>query len=226
MKISVQGSGYFDWKDPDSSFKFISECGFDAVDFNIDNLLSVPGITKAESISSFFDKSDEEIIEFFRPIKEAAEKYGISFVQMHAPFPVWVKDRPDVTEYVRMANEKCFMVCNYVGCPAIVVHPVGRTTKEEEIETNLITLVDDEGNEHEFEFLDSIEMENGGRYVALVPTFSDPEAALQDSAELVILEVVEENGEEFLDPIQDEETFNEVSAVFVERLSEEYDIED
>ena len=34
------------------------------------------------------------------------------------------------------------------------------------------------------------------------------------------------NGEEFLEPIQDEETFNEVSAVFVERLSEEYDIED
>ena len=137
MKISVQGSGYFDWKDPEASFKFISECGFDAVDFNIDNLLSVPGITKAEEISSFFDKSDEEIIEYFRPIKEAAEKYGISFVQMHSPFPVWVKDRHDVTEYVRMANEKCLMVCNYVGCPAIVVHPVGRTTKAEEYETNL-----------------------------------------------------------------------------------------
>ena len=98
---------------------------------------------------------------------------------------------------------------------------------EEEFGTDLITLVDDDGNEHEFEFLDSIEMEETGkRYVALVPTFSDPEAALQDSAELVILEVIEENGEEFLEPIQDEETFNEVSAVFVERLSEEYDIED
>ena len=97
---------------------------------------------------------------------------------------------------------------------------------EEKFGTDLLTLVDEDGNEHEFEFLDSIEMENGGRYVALVPTFSDPEAALQDSAELVILEVIEDNGEEFLEPIQDEETFNEVSAVFVERLSEEYDIED
>jgi len=96
----------------------------------------------------------------------------------------------------------------------------------EEFGTDLITLVDDDGNEHEFEFLDSIELEDGGRYVALVPTFSDPEAALQDSAELVILQVIEENGEEFLEPIQDEETFNEVSEIFVERLSEDYEIEE
>lgn len=96
----------------------------------------------------------------------------------------------------------------------------------EEYGADLITLVDDDGNEHEFEFLDSIELEDGGRYVALVPTFSDPEAALQDSAELVILQVIEENGEEFLEPIQDEETFNEVSEIFVERLSEEYEIEE
>ncbi len=96
----------------------------------------------------------------------------------------------------------------------------------EEFGADLITLVDDDGNEHEFEFLDSIELEDGGRYVALVPTFSDPEAALQDSAELVILQVVEENGEEFLEPIQDEETFNEVSEIFVERLSEDYEIEE
>lgn len=96
----------------------------------------------------------------------------------------------------------------------------------EEFGADLITLVDDDGNEHEFEFLDSIELEDGGRYVALVPTFSDPEAALQDSAELVILQVIEENGEEFLEPIQDEETFNEVSEIFVERLSEDYEIEE
>ncbi len=98
--------------------------------------------------------------------------------------------------------------------------------REEELGTDLLTLVDDDGNEHEFEFLDSIELDNGKRYVALVPTFDNPEDALQDSAELVILEVITEGEEEFLEPVQDEETFNEVSEIFVERLSEEYDFED
>ena len=98
--------------------------------------------------------------------------------------------------------------------------------REEELGTDLLTLVDDDGNEHEFEFLDSIELDNGKRYVALVPTFDNPEDALQDSAELVILEVITEGEEEFLEPVQDEETFNEVSEIFVERLSEDYDFED
>lgn len=98
--------------------------------------------------------------------------------------------------------------------------------REEELGTDLLTLVDDDGNEHEFEFLDSIELDNGKRYVALVPTFDNPADALQDSAELVILEVITEGEEEFLEPVQDEETFNEVSEIFVERLSEDYDFED
>ncbi len=96
----------------------------------------------------------------------------------------------------------------------------------EELGPDLLTLVDDDGNEHEFEFLDSIELDNGKRYVALVPTFDNPEDALQDSAELVILEVITEGEEEFLEPVQDEETFNEVSEIFVERLSEDYDFEE
>ena len=104
MKISVQGSGYFDWKDPEASFKFISECGFDAVDFNIDNLLSVPGITKAEEISSFFDKSDEEIIEYFRPIKEAAEKYGMEYWLRDGVHPTYAGHRLIAKQWMKAAG--------------------------------------------------------------------------------------------------------------------------
>ncbi len=41
----------------------------------------------------------------------------------------------------------------------------------------------------------------------------------------MILEVVEENGEEILSPIEDDDTFDEIAEIFEERLSEIYDVE-
>lgn len=141
MKISVQSAPWFSYDDPNAGFAMIKACGFDAVDFNIDHLLSPRALAKSGGpLVSFFDKSDEEILEFFRPVKEAAEKNGISFAQMHAPFPTYIPDRDDVTAYAVAATEKCLMVCDYVGCPAIVVHPYtlyAAPTKEKEHEINL-----------------------------------------------------------------------------------------
>ena len=54
---------------------------------------------------------------------------------------------------------------------------------------DLLTLVDDEGQEHEFEIVDSIE-HNGGQYVALVANYDDPDESLQDDGELVILKSI------------------------------------
>ena len=41
-------------------------------------------------------------------------------------------------------------------------------------EADLITLVDDEGQEHEFEIIDELDNDDG-HYMALVPTQQDPE---------------------------------------------------
>ena len=38
----------------------------------------------------------------------------------------------------------------------------------EEFGTNIVSVLDDEGNEHQFELLDAIETDDG-RYVALLP---------------------------------------------------------
>lgn len=90
---------------------------------------------------------------------------------------------------------------------------------------DLVTLLDEEGNEHEFELVDTLE-ENGQRFVALVAAYDDPDEQLQDDGELVVLKSVEENGEEFLESIEDEETFNRVSSLFMERLQDEFDFVD
>lgn len=90
---------------------------------------------------------------------------------------------------------------------------------------DIMTLLDDEGNEHQFEVIDSLELDDE-RYMALVPVFDEAEELLEDSGELVILKVVEEDGEEFLEAIETEEEFNKVSAIFMERLEDEFDIID
>ena len=91
---------------------------------------------------------------------------------------------------------------------------------------DIITLVDDDGQEHEFEIIDSVEQPDGNEYVALVPIFGDEEDA-EDSGELIILKVVEEEGgEEVLEAIENDEEFDRIGAVFKERLKDAFDFED
>lgn len=56
--------------------------------------------------------------------------------QMHAPFPVWFEGREDVNDYILGVLDKCFAVCEYLGCPAIVVHPSRKPDRREEFELN------------------------------------------------------------------------------------------
>ena len=95
----------------------------------------------------------------------------------------------------------------------------------EEYGNDIVTVVDDEGNQHEFEIVDAIETDEG-RYVALFPIYHDPNELLNDDGELVILTVKEEGGEDLLLPIEDDDEFEEIAEIFEERLSELYEIEE
>lgn len=99
--------------------------------------------------------------------------------------------------------------------------------KDNEYGMDVLTLVDEDGVEHEFEVIDTLELQEE-RYLALVPVFDDSQEMLDDSGELVILKVMSEEGseEEYLEPIQDEDEFNNVSQIFMHRLEEFYDFEE
>ena len=94
---------------------------------------------------------------------------------------------------------------------------------DSEYGNDILTLEDDDGVEHTFEVLDSIE-NAGTRYLALSPVSDDPQQTLADSGELVILRVVEADGEEFLETIDDEDEMDEIADIFMERLEEDYDV--
>lgn len=95
----------------------------------------------------------------------------------------------------------------------------------DEFGADLVTVMDEDGQQHQFELVDAIETDDG-RYVALLPVYDNPDELVDDDGELIILEVDEEDGEEILVPIEDEDTFDEIAEIFEERLSDLYEIEE
>ncbi|MBQ5910726.1 MAG: DUF1292 domain-containing protein [Clostridia bacterium] len=96
-------------------------------------------------------------------------------------------------------------------------------SENKEYNPDIINLTDDEGKEYTFEVLDAIESEDG-RYLAMLPVFENPEEMLEDSGELVIVKVGEENGEEYLFPIEDDDEYEFVADAFIERLQDVFEI--
>ena len=84
---------------------------------------------------------------------------------------------------------------------------------------DLITLIDEQNVEHNFEILDTIENEKGVFY-ALYPVFDSAEDAVEDSGEYYIMEVIDEDGEEQLAEVEDEALLDELSAVFEQHFEE------
>ncbi len=96
---------------------------------------------------------------------------------------------------------------------------------DENYNPDIVSVVDEDGVEHTFEELDRIETDDA-RYVALLPVYDEAEEILEDDGELIILKVSEEDGETYLEPIEDEEEFNEIGSIFEERLSEMFDFDE
>lgn len=91
---------------------------------------------------------------------------------------------------------------------------------------NIVSVVDEEGVEHTFEELDRIETDDG-RYIALLPIYTEAEEILDGDGELIILSVVEdEDGETYLEPIEDEALFNEIGEIFEERLADYFEFDE
>lgn len=83
---------------------------------------------------------------------------------------------------------------------------------------DFISITDEDGNEYELEVLAELE-HNGSRYLALVPAGSDDDA--EEDLEVSILKSVEENGEEFLEAIEDDAELEEVYSALMDLIYED-----
>lgn len=95
----------------------------------------------------------------------------------------------------------------------------------EEYGPDIVSVVDEDGVEHTFEELDRIETDEG-KFVALLPVYDEAEEIIDSDGELIILQVTEEDGEFYLEPIEDDKLFDKIGKLFEERLADIFEFED
>lgn len=90
---------------------------------------------------------------------------------------------------------------------------------------DLYTLVDEEGKEQTFEMLDALEVD-GQRYFALIPYYPEATELIEGDGELVILKSQMEGEEEMLASIDDDDEFDRIGQMFMERIETMFDDEE
>lgn len=137
LLVGIESGFWYNPEKPDESMRFIKSCGFEAVDFSFNKLYRES--FDAEKLTSFYDKSLDELITYFTPLKKAAEENGIRFPQAHGIYPVYRENDEKATKYNIEVTRKLIALCEFIGCETLVVHPATKPNvcKEEELETNL-----------------------------------------------------------------------------------------
>lgn len=93
----------------------------------------------------------------------------------------------------------------------------------EEERDAIVILVDENGDEVEFEYIDSFEM-NENEYVVLAPLDDEIYEDEDEEEEVIILKVEHnEDGEDSYITIDDDDELDEVFSEFQSRMDEEYE---
>lgn len=96
--------------------------------------------------------------------------------------------------------------------------------EKEFYEPDILSVTDDDGNEIMFELLERYETDNS-TYVAITEYHDEAEEIIDADYEVIILKVLEENGEEYLAEIEDENEYEEISEILMSMVEEKFDVE-
>ena len=89
---------------------------------------------------------------------------------------------------------------------------------------DVLVLVDEKGEEVEFEYLDTMEM-NGSEYAILLPLEDEDEEA--ETEEVVILKLDKDaEGEDSFISVDDENELHEVFEAFKKKVQEQYEFDE
>ena len=73
---------------------------------------------------TFFERSGDELVEYYKPHLDAMKKYGLVIGQAHAPFPPYLAGRRDILDYMISIYKNVIEFCELVGCPYLVIHGI------------------------------------------------------------------------------------------------------
>lgn len=123
IKVGVQTKGILPEMGLEKGVALIAAAGFERVDFNLDTFLKNSDVY-AGRINTFFDNDLESLLVYFEEYGKMFEKYGIKPSQMHAPYPILVPTRADVTDYMqKVVITKSIAIAGRMQIPWVVMHP-------------------------------------------------------------------------------------------------------
>lgn len=123
MNVGVQTKGILPEMGLEEGVALIANAGFERVDFNLDTFLRNSDVY-AGRINKFFDADLESLLAYFDEYKKAFEEHGIKPSQMHAPYPILVPTRGEVTDYMQeTVIPKSIAIAGMMGIPWVVMHP-------------------------------------------------------------------------------------------------------
>lgn len=128
MKICIQTGGYVKRYGPKIGLEKLKEAGFSCLDFGLDGERTgfSPAILKDHLNEGLciYEKSLEEIMEFWRPFTDEISRQGFEIYQIHAPFPAYKPDFPELLDYSIEVYKKVILYCHRVGCKRLVIHGI------------------------------------------------------------------------------------------------------
>ena len=141
MKISIQGYATTQRFDMDTAYKMIKEAGFEAIDWALDQQWEDghqrvcwhrPSIQAGESIEQncVYDMDMDGIIAHYQPEIDTIKKYGLTITQAHAPFYNYSAKCLEFADYAIETYKKVLKLCQYAGCPRLVIHGFSRQVED------------------------------------------------------------------------------------------------
>ena len=128
MKICIQTGGYVKRYGYEIGLKKIKEAGFSSLDLGLDGARTgfIPSELKGHlnEGTCIYERSLDEIAEFWRPFTDEIARQGLEVYQAHAPFPAYIPDFPELLDYSIDIYKKLLYFCQRIGCKRIVIHGI------------------------------------------------------------------------------------------------------
>lgn len=131
MNICIQSGGIIEHIGAEKCYALFKKVGFKSIDWNLDHALIINHPDYASYMqnkkyvgASIFEKSLDEVIEYYAKELAIIKENGLTVNQAHAPFPAYRVGYPEFFDYYLKIVKRNLEYCDYIGCKYLVVHGI------------------------------------------------------------------------------------------------------
>ena len=125
MNIAIQTGDIVDRLGIEEGYKAIGECGFTAIDWNLDHAVKRKDLENGSyKGKSILERPLDEVIDYYAQELAVIRKNGLVITQAHAPFPAYIPARPEILDYMIEIFKRNIEYCDYCGCKNLVIHGI------------------------------------------------------------------------------------------------------